>query len=301
MPNYPAYSTTVKLLALSRFGRVSPRMLDGLLREFRDIDTLLQADRAAFAHVEGLSRAGIGQVMSVRDRLDEAGAYAESLKSRDISITSRFDDRYPHQLMDLNDPPLLLFCRGTLLDSGRKTVTLAGADEATAEGIELTSRLAKLFCDAGVQVVAALGGGIAAAAHLAARSAGSPSYAVIESGFDLLADKEEIALAIDIAVSGGVISEYSPDTPRLTDAVAQSNRILVGLSHAVVCTELYDSSARAQDMLEFCNQTGKLTFFFVNPELGALADEKSMQKAVENGAIPMTGYSTVPDIIRSLV
>jgi DNA processing protein len=301
MPDYPAYSTKVKLMALFRHGRVGPRLLDVLLRHFGQIDTLLEANRTALAHIGGLAPAMIERILSSGDRLEESKAYAESLRVREISITSRFDDAYPHRLFELNDPPILLFCRGHLPVEAKKTVAMMGADVATADGIEMTSQLARLFSKADVQVVSTLVGGIAAAAHLAAKSVGAPSYAVVDAGFDSIAGSDEMALAIDIAATGGLVAEHVPDAPVTKDAMAQSNRLMVGLSNAVVFTELYADSVRAQDMLEFCNQTGKLTFFFIDPALGALADKKSLQRAIDNGAIPITGYDMAPAIVRSLV
>ena len=57
---------------------------------------------------------------------------------------------------------------------------------------------------------------------------------------------------IDIAATGGVISELAPDAPPAKDAIGQANRLMVGLVHGVVFTEMYADSTRAQDMIEFC-------------------------------------------------
>ncbi|MBI5266135.1 MAG: DNA-processing protein DprA, partial [candidate division Zixibacteria bacterium] len=274
---------------------------DALLRHFGRIEAIFEADRTSLAAIEGLAPAVIQSILSSHNRLEESQTYVESLRERDILITSRFDAGYPHQLFELNDPPVMLFCRGHLPIADKKTIAFMGADAATAEGIEMTSRLARLFAKAEVQVVSALSGGISAAAHLAAKSVGFPSFAVVDAGFDSIVGTVEMALAIDIASTGGLVAEYVPDAPPAKDALAQSNRLMVGLANAVIFTELYADSARAQDMLEFCNQNGKLTFFFVDPALGALADERSLQRAVENGAILITGYDMIPDIIRSLV
>ncbi len=189
-----------------------------------------------------------------------------------------------------------------MIDPAHKAVAIVGADQATNEGIQVTTKLTRLFAQSQVQIVGSLIGGIAAATHLAARSAGAASFAVVELGFDLVALSEEMTLAIDIgAGGGGVISEYFPDAPPSPDSVSQSNRLLVGMADAVVITELYADSKRALDALEFCNEVGKLVFFFVDPEFGALADKKTLALAVDNGAIPMRGYNAVGDIVKSLV
>ena len=301
MADYRAYDDTVKLLALARYGRVGPRLLDLLMRQLVRLDAVFELDRKGFSHIEGLNTASIERILSSRDRLKEAKEFMDVLRGRDITVISRHDESYPQHLFELNDSPVLLYCRGHLPDPKIKSVVLMGADTPTAEGIEMTSRLSRLFSQAGVQMVAPLSGGIAAAAHLAAKASGVASYAVVEFGFDAIVGSVEMSLAIDIAATGGVVSEFAPDDPPARDAIGQANRLMVGLVRGVVFTEMYADSARAQDMIEFCNQTGKLTFFFVDPELGALSDKQSLERAVENGAIPLTGYDKVPDIVNSLV
>jgi len=301
MSEYSGYTMTVKSLALSRYGQVAPRLMEALLRQFYDLDAILSADKQTFMQVKGITATAAARIVASRTRLNDAKAYVEELRSRDIGLTSRFDDQYPPRLFELNDPPLMLYCRGRLLSPEQKAVAIVGSDEATADGIEMTSRLSRLFSEAGVQVLSSLEGGISAAAHLAAKSVGKPSFALIDSGFDALDGSEKMTLAIDIATTGGVLSEYPPETASSDETMAQSNRLLVGLTNGVVFTELYKNSRRALDLLEFCNQIGKLTFFFTDPKAGVLADEHSLRIALANGAIPMSGFQSTPDIIRSLV
>jgi DNA processing protein len=295
------YSSTTKMIALLRFGEVTPRLFDLLLRTFGSLDAILSADRGTIAALDRVSAIAAGKVATASGKLDQADEICRSLADREIGVTTRFDEAFPHRLFELNDPPLLLLSRGRMLDPGSRTVAILGADQASNEGIEVTTKLTRLFAQAGVQIVGSLAGGIGAAAHLAARSVNKASFAVVDSGFDSIADSEEMALAIDIASGGGIITEYFPDTKSEAASVAQSNRLIVGVSNAVVFTELYSDSKRALDALEFCDQSGKLVFFFVDPEYGALSDEQTLALAVDNGAIPMRGYESVADIIKALV
>jgi DNA processing protein len=203
--------------------------------------------------------------------------------------------------MDLNDPPMLLFYRGRLPDPVAKTVTVSGTRRASQRGQELTSRLAKIFATAGVQIVSTLGDGIDAAAHLGARAANGRSFAVTDVGFDspILADK--MPLAIDIVSEGGVISECAPDEEPDAESFRDTNRIVVALSQAVVVTEFYESSERTLDLLDCCAEIGKIAFVMIDDRWGALSDKTGLQRALDNGAIPMTGWDKVDGIIQSLV
>ncbi len=295
------FSPATKLIALARFGGVTPRLFDLLMRSLGSLDAVLSADKGAITKIDGIPTQVAGKIAKSAEHLGEAEDLVKSLVQRDIGVATRFDESYPPRLLELNDPPLFLLSRGRVTDSSRKTVAIIGADNATNEGIEVTTKLTRRFAQDGVQIVSSLGGGIGAAAHLAARTASADSFAVIESGFDSIVGTDEMALAIDIAAHGGVISEHFPESQPTTDSVSQSNRLLVGLCDGVVFTELYVDSKRALDALEFCDQCGKLAFFFVDPVHGALADEQSLALAVDCGAIPMRGYDSVADMVKALV
>ena len=296
--SYPVYT---QLLALGHYAGVKPRLFLALMKRFGDIPAILGASVEDLQSIDDITEAMITKVRSAVDRLSEADSYARSMAQRDIALIGSLEATYPQLLFELNDPPLLLFVRGKLPDSAAKRVALIGADDATAEGIELTSQAARRFAEAGVQVLSSLKGGSAAAAHLACKTAGGRSYAVIEGGFDQLEGEGAMPLAIDIVQTGGVISEYAPEVEAVKAHKGEVNRLLVGLSQAVVITEVYKDSGRTLDVLQFCRDIGKLVFILIDPVQGALADEKGLHTALEAGAIPLEGLDRVEDIIKSLV
>ncbi len=295
------YSTTCRVLALSRFAGVTPRLMDALLRRFRTLEDILLAEKAELAEIEGINKTAIDRIDAAASHLPEAEKIERSMSEREINLMSRFDDLYPRLLFDLNDPPSMLYVRGKLPEADKRTVALVGTEKASGEGIEMTSRLAKQFSAQKIQLVSSMVGGIDSAAHLAAKAAGGASFAVLNAGLDEIAITSDMPVAIDIVQNGGVISEYPPENKFLQENIAQSNRLLVGLSQAVVVTEAYEDSGRILDLLQFCEDVGKLVFFMIDPEFGAFADELSLKQALECGAVPIKGYDGVQDIIKSLV
>ena len=296
--SYPVYT---QLLALGHYAGVKPRLFLALMKRFGDISAILGASVEDLQSIDDITDAMIAKVRSAADRLSEADSYARTMTQRDIALIGSLDEAYPQLLFELNDPPLLLFVRGKLPDGSAKRVALIGADEATAEGIELTSQVARRFADAEVQVLSSLKGGVAAAAHLACKTAGGRSYAVVEGGFDQLEGEGAMPLAIDIVQTGGVISEYAPEVEVAKAHKGEVNRLLVGLSQAVVVTEVYKDSGRTLDILQFCRDIGKLVFLVIDPFHGALADEKGLHAALDAGAIPLEGLDRVDDIVKALV
>ncbi|MBD3402766.1 hypothetical protein GF420_07710 [candidate division GN15 bacterium] len=301
MTNVSDYPQQTHLVALCTLSGVSPRLFDLLFARYGETEKILKANKASLLKIDGMSSAQAGRITSAKDRLEDARRLLTRLEERDITVVTFFDRNYGELLSELNDPPPILFVRGSMPDRNEKSVTLIGTESATAPGIELTTELARRFGQAGVQVISSLRGGIDAAAHLGARAGGGTSYAVIDTGFDRLSDEKTMPLAIDIVEHGGVISEYAPDHKATQDTLEQSNRLLVGLSQAVVVTEVYGDSDKTLDLLSFCRMIGKMAFMMVDPDQGAFADEKSLQKALEYGALPMKGLEHTEDIIRSLV
>lgn len=299
--NLSRYSLTVKVMALCKYSGINPRLCEFLFNYFREPDDLLKVGADMLMKIEGMNRTTAENITRTAERLDEAEQYVDSLKKRDIEVVTRFDPAYPVLLFELNNPPPLLYVRGRLPEMTQKTVALVGAEVPTNEGIEMTTRLAREFAEAGVQLISSLDGGIDYAAHLGCKTAEGISFAVIDSGFDALTADDSMPLAIDIVQKGGLISEYPPDEKAAPENYMEANRIMAGLSRAVVVTELYFDSLRTLDLLKFCNMIGKLAFILIDEEYGALADEESLALAVEYGAIPMVGYNKIEDIIKALV
>lgn len=295
------YPIAAQLLALCKLAGVTPRMFEALFRHLGPPERILKAASASILELDGMTAEAAERISSALNRLDEAQSLLDNLASRDISVASRFADGYPPLLFELNDPPPLLFVRGRLTSPDKRSVAVIGAEAATNEGIRMATLLAKRFAEEGVQVISSLSGGIDFAAHLGCKSAAGESFAVLDVGFDQLGGDEAMPLAIDIAQAGGVISEHLPDEKPDVQAMAQANRILSGLAQAVVVPEMYADSARALDIVTCCNQVGKLTFFMIDPELGALADEESLSHALQSGAIPIEGYDRLDEIIKALV
>ena len=295
------YSVATQLLALCRFGGVTPRLFEVLFRQYGCPENILRASALSLMDMEGMTWDTANRIASATEQLDEAELFARSLMDRDISVTTCFEKDYPQLLLELNDPPPLLFVRGCLPRKEKRSVAIIGAENATSNGIEVASRLGKRFAQDGVQVISSLSGGVDASAHLGCRSTGVESFAVVDCGFDHLQDADTMPLAIDVVRTGGIISEYLPDQQSNEQTLAEANRLMVGMSQAVVVAEQYVDSIRTRDALSYCCHICKLAFLVIDPELETPFDRESLDYAVRNGAIIIEGYDRIDDIIRSLV
>lgn len=154
-----------------------------------------------------------------------------------------FDDpSYPVALTTIADPPPVLWARGTIARLNTSAVAIVGARAASPYALSVAERLAADLARAGLVVVSGMARGVDSAAHRGALAAGGVTIAVLGSGADVTYPPEHASLARDIAASGVVVSELAPGTPPLPHFFPQRNRIISGLSRAVVVIEAGEKS-----------------------------------------------------------
>jgi len=168
----------------------------------------------------------------------EARALAASLG---IEAVAWNDPRYPSRLLTISDCPPLLWYRGNLDALTGPAVAIVGARSASVAGVEIAERLASELAARGVTVVSGLARGVDGAAHRGAVRCGR-TIAVMASGADRVYPAEHEGLSRDIVRRGLVISEYAPRTVPLPFRFPRRNRVISGLSDAVVVVEASERS-----------------------------------------------------------
>jgi DNA processing protein len=151
---------------------------------------------------------------------------------------------YPAPLLDIEDPPLMLYMLGTLAkpsQAASKTIAnnlaIVGSRNPTPQGEGNARQFAKAFGSAGICIVSGLALGIDGAAHDAALLGGGDTIAVVGTGLDRVYPKKHLELAHRIARQGMIISEFPLGTPPLTANFPKRNRIISGLSRGTLVIE----------------------------------------------------------------
>ena len=149
---------------------------------------------------------------------------------------------YPSALATIIDPPPVLWARGSVESLDAPAVALVGSRAGSPYALSVAHRLAGDLAASGVVVVSGLARGVDAAAHRGAIAGGGRTLAVLGSGVDRVYPREHERLADDVAASGAILSELAPGTPPHPRFFPRRNRIISGLSRAVVVIEAGEKS-----------------------------------------------------------
>lgn len=154
-----------------------------------------------------------------------------------VRIVTIFDMEYPASLRQISDPPIVLYVKGQLPSNGYH-VAVVGSREATPYGIKAAQYFAGELARRGLVIISGGARGIDTAAHQAALDAGGITVAVLGCGININYPAENKRLFNDIVDAGGaVISEYPPGVAPMAMNFPARNRIIVGLSRAVLVAE----------------------------------------------------------------
>jgi DNA processing protein len=152
---------------------------------------------------------------------------------------------YPEQLREIPDVPAALWVRGSMPPPEHKYLAVVGSRALSAYGREAATSLISGFAGYPISIISGLALGADAAAHRAALNAGLHTIAFPGSGISdqAIAPRTNLGLAKDILASGGaLLSEYSPETEAAPWRFPERNRLMVGISHAVLVIEAGDRS-----------------------------------------------------------
>ena len=150
--------------------------------------------------------------------------------------------RYPSLLAAIPDPPPVLWLRGKSEALNHPAIALVGSRAATPYGLTMARQLAGQLATAGATIVSGLARGVDSAAHAAALAAHGRTVGVLGCGLDRVYPPEHRHLAYEMQTRGAIVSEFPMGVPPLAHHFPLRNRIISGLSLAVVVVEAPEKS-----------------------------------------------------------
>lgn len=209
-----------------------------LLRHFGSPEAVYFAEENAYKAVsairnpKGLLDKDLGGAEKILRACHEKGLFVLTMQ----------DAAYPHRLRVLDDPPLVLYGKGTLPDLDGPVIGVVGTRYASLYGMQQARRMGYGLSRCGATVVSGGAKGIDTEALEGALLGGNPVVAVLGNGVDVVYPAGNRKLFSDVAAKGCLLSEYPPGTPPNREHFPVRNRIISGLSMGVLVVEAPDPS-----------------------------------------------------------
>jgi DNA processing protein len=265
---------------------------------------LLDRPRARVAGLLGLGESDLleavagpqaGRVLDELDRLD-VGAEREALADKGVAAFCRHSPTYPAPLLELGDPPAVLFALGTFERLGalrdEPVVAIVGTRNPSPYGIEVAYSLGRGLGASGVPVVSGLALGIDATAHRGCLAGNGMPVAVLACGPDVVYPRRHRRLHERVCESGIVLSELPPGTQPFRWSFPARNRIMAGLARMTVVVEAADPSG-SLITTDFARDLGRSVAAVPGRVTSRVA--RGTNGLLRDGAVPITGAEDVLD------
>jgi DNA processing protein len=274
-------------LAWSQISGIGPVLLQRLQQHFGTLAAAWEAHATKLGEVEGFGLQTLEKVVKVRSRL-----HPEQLLIKHQQENPHFwtpaDVDYPRLLLETPSPPPILYYRGEVdlqENLGQKPlVSIVGTRKPTEYGMRWTRQISTALVKNNFTVVSGMAEGIDTESHFAAIKAGGRTLAVLGTGVDVIYPHKNRDLYKEILTSGLVLSEYPTKTPPARTHFPRRNRIIAGLTRAVLVIEAPIKSG-ALITAQYANEFGRDVYALP----GRLDDHPSQGclKLLYQGAVPI--------------
>lgn len=166
----------------------------------------------------------------------------ERLLSDNMNLVSVFDHNYPERLRKIRGQPMVLYYRGALPEDEVMSLAIIGARECSAYGSYMAKEFARKMAMAGINIISGMARGVDGIGQLEALRFGGTTYAVLGCGVDVCYPASNRCLYQQIQEKGGILSPYVPGTPPVKNLFPYRNKIVAGLSDAVLVVEARQKS-----------------------------------------------------------
>ena len=221
-------------LALSLMRGLGGESALRLLKEFGSPDAVFAA---SISSLKSVVKADVAAEISKGIADDAVAPALVWLEDENNHIITLADSDYPQALLNIPDPPLLLYVKGRLDLLNRSALAVVGSRSATPQGINNAEAFAKSLSDAGLCIISGMAHGIDAAAHRGALRGHGGSIAIVGTGLDIVYPAANRELAHMLAQQGTLVSEFPLGTPPLAANFPRRNRLISGMSLGCLVVE----------------------------------------------------------------
>lgn len=264
-----------------------------LLNYFGDLRVAWQAPADALRSC-GLPQKTLENLLRVRRDVDLEKLW-QKIQAQGIQVITWEDETYPRRLKEIDQPPPVLYLRGSLELEDEWAVAIVGTRRMTAYGRQVTEELAEALAQHRITVISGLARGVDGVAHQATLRTGGRTLAVLGSGVDCVYPPEHRKLAEQIIQQGGLLSDYPPGSPPDSVNFPPRNRIISGMSIATVVVEAGETSG-ALITATFAAEQGREVFAV--PGSIYAPQCKGTNRLIQQGARPLLTVEEVLEVLN---
>ena len=258
-------STFLAWVGLGMIQRVGVTMLNRLLEVFGSPSAILAASEDDLLAVKGVGKQTTAQILQVN--LDFVARQVKQWQKSGIQIFTWQSDLYPALLKMIESPPVLLFVHGNLDAADARIIAIVGTRQPSSQAEQFTQLLSVMLAKENWIIISGLAYGIDTAAHSGTLAAGGETVAVLGSGLNNIYPPENQPLAKRIMNQGALISEVHPMANPHSANLVSRNRIISGLSQAVIMIESSQSGG-AMHTVRFAQRQNRLVYTVDFPAAG---------------------------------
>jgi DNA processing protein len=221
-------------LRLGLIPRLGPVSFRKLLSAFGSPEDALRASRARLASIIGSQ---LAEAVSTGPDSCLLNTTLDWLDDENNKLLTLADSEYPRALLQISDPPPLLYLKGDAHLLRRDTLAIVGSRNATAQGMSNAESFAYDLSDNGMLIASGLALGIDTAAHKGGLKGAGSSLAVVATGLDSVYPARNRELAHELASNGLLVSEFALGTRPHAGNFPRRNRLISGLAQGVLVVE----------------------------------------------------------------
>lgn len=224
-------------VALSLVPQLGPGIYKNIISYSGSARQFFNLTKGRASKIPGVGTRLLSQLPEKTSYLKAAHSLLEEAIKQDIAVTTYLDKSFPQRLKSFSDSPILLFSRGNLNLNPARTVGIVGTRNATAYGKSVTAKIVEDLAPYQPTIISGLAYGIDIEAHRAALQHNLPTIGILGTPVNKIYPAYHSHIAHQMMETGGLLSEYKIGAPLNASNFPQRNRIIAGMSDALVIVE----------------------------------------------------------------
>ena len=285
-------------MALHAVDGMGPATFRRLISGFGSARAVVEnASAALLAHLPHFTTAMQEAIARIPKDLPRWERMADKLRLRGVRIVRMGRPGHPPALMDLQNPPPLLYVLGNIADGDRRSVSMVGTTKPTDKGKSVATQFAARFAANAITVVSGYAHGIDAAAHRGAFEAGGRSILCLPYGIANFKSRPDFPDIAEIGRRGAIISECPPEQEWTSASAIARNRIIAALGSAlfVIETPIRGGTMHTVKAAELLQRPVFVLKYQTHPEAA-----RGNSILIARGATPISTFTEIGRVVESL-